>query len=249
MIDWYYHAPGEGRVGPLSADELRKRHQDRLIQRDTLVWHAGLREWQPLERVAADLGIERMPQDVSFPPPLPNASAGLPPAPIVRTAPRGKYSRAPLREKKTLSPGAIVVIAIAAIAIPGVMLMASVMLPAYKDYARRATSLGAIEGLSNGLKQVVADYATRTGRCPDDEDARLDQLRREIRTRFSMDVRFASAGDGCAFEVAINADGEPIDGKALRFEGRPDADDGFTWECRGGDMPEAYRPNECRAGG
>jgi type IV pilus assembly protein PilA len=247
MIDWYYHAPGEGRVGPLSADELRTRYQDRLVQRDTLVWHQGLPEWQPLERMAAEIGIARMQQDAAFPPPLPNASAATP-TPTIRTAPRGKYSRAPLRQKKTLSTGAIALIAIAAIAIPGVMLMASVMLPAYKDYARRATSLGAVEGLSNGLKQVVADHATRTGRCPDDEDARLGQLRREIHTRFSMDVRFASTGDGCAFEVAINADGEPIDGKALRFEGRA-GPDGFAWECRGGDMPEAYRPNECRAGG
>jgi type IV pilus assembly protein PilA len=248
MIDWYYHAPGEGRVGPLSADGLRKRYQDRVIRPDTLVWHDGLPEWQPLQRVAAEIGLGRLRQDATFPPPLPNVAAALPAAPPARAVARGKYSRAPLRRKKTLAPGAIALIVIAIIAIPGVMIMASVMLPNYKDYARRATRLGAIEGLSNGLKEVVTDHVVRTGRCPDNEDARLQTLRREIRTRFSMDVRFTGTGNACAFEVAIEADGESIHGKALRFEGRPSAS-GFTWVCRGGDMPRPYRPIECRAGG
>ena len=46
MTDGYYHAPGQGRVGPLSADEMRARFRDRRITRDMLAWHDGLREWQ-----------------------------------------------------------------------------------------------------------------------------------------------------------------------------------------------------------
>ena len=45
MTDWYYHDPAEGRVGPLSAEDLLNRFRERRIQRDTLVWHLDLREW------------------------------------------------------------------------------------------------------------------------------------------------------------------------------------------------------------
>lgn len=249
MIDWYYHGPGEGRVGPLSADELRQRFRDRRIQRDTLVWHQGLREWQPLERMALDIGLDQIQQDTSKPPPLPShPPVSVPPVmhPVAaRAAVGGKYTRTPLRQKKTLPSGAIVLIVIAVVAIPALLVMGSVMLPAYQDYARRATSMGAIAGLSNGLKQMVGDYAVRTGQCPGNDDPRLMPLRQEIHRRFSMEVRFASIEGGCAFDVAIDADGKPVDGKSLRYEGYRDGA-GLAWQCSGGDLPDAYRPRECR---
>jgi len=251
MIDWYYHDPGEGRVGPLSAEELRKHYRDRRIQRDTLVWHHGLREWQPLERMVADIGLDSLEADASRPPPMP-AQATPPPiaarASATRAAPRGKYARAPLREKKTLSTGAIVLIVTAVLAVPAVLVLGSVMLPAYQDYAQRATRMGSIDGLTNGLKRVVGDYALRTGSCLRDDDPRVADVRNKIRRHFSADVRFATIDDGCAFEVAFNADGQPIDGKTLRYEGYRDGND-FAWECSGGTMPENFRPYECRRGG
>src|SRR5687768_6933461 len=132
MIDWYYHDPGEGRIGPLSAEELRKRFQDRRIQRDTLVWHHGLREWQPLERMAADIGLETLQVDTSRPPPLPaNAHAPIPTpasAAVPRAPSRGKYSRAPLRGKKTLPTAAIVLIVVAVLGIPALLVIGSVTL-------------------------------------------------------------------------------------------------------------------------
>ncbi|QNP39638.1 GYF domain-containing protein [Lysobacter solisilvae (ex Woo and Kim 2020)] len=249
MIDWYYHAPGEGRVGPLSAETMRKRYQDRVIQRDTLVWHAGLREWQPLEQLASELGIERLHAHggaASVPPPMPMGAPSSS-AHHAPSTPRGKYARAPLRQKKTLSSGAIALI-VAAVAIPGVMIIGALLLPAYQDYVRDATRLGAVEGLSNGLKRVVAEHALRTGRCPANDDTRLAPVRRNIRQRAALNLRFADIDGGCAFEIAIDADGQALDGKALRYEGRPDAE-GFAWDCSGGDMPDAYRPYECRRDG
>ena len=248
MTDWYYHAPGEGRVGPLSAEDLRKHYQDRRIQRDTLVWHHGLREWQPLERFAPEIGIERLQQDSGMPPPMPSGATVAAPAPVPRSAARGKYTRAPLQPKKTLSSGAIVLIAIAVIAIPGAMIVGSVMLSSYKDYAQRAQSIGKVQGISNGLKQVVADYAINTGRCPVDSDPGVQQLQRKVRQQFAMHVSFERTSDGCAFEVAINTDGQPTGGQALRYEGHREGD-GFAWECSGGGMPDTLLPRECRAGG
>jgi len=252
MIDWYYHDPGEGRIGPLSAQELRTRYQDRRIQRDTLVWHDGLREWQPLERMAPDLGLETLQVDASRPPPLPanaaaaTASAASPAA--SRAISRGKYSRTPLRNKKTLPTAAIVLVVAGVLGIPAFLVLGSVMLSGYRDYAQRATRMGAVDGLANGLKQVVGDYALRTGSCLRNDDPRVVDVRKQIRRRFSADVRFAAIEGGCAFEVAINADGAPVDGKTLRYEGYRDGDE-FAWECSGGTLPEEERPYECRTQG
>ena len=257
MIDWYYHDPGEGRIGPLSAEELRKRYQDRRIQRDTLVWHQGLREWQPLERMAPDIGLETLRVDTSRPPPLPaDAHAPMPTpasAAVPRAPSRGKYSRAPLRGRKTLPTAAIVLIVAAVLGIPALLVIGSVTLSGYRDYAQRAARMGSIDGLANGLKQVVGDYALRTGSCLRNDDPRVANVRSEIRRRFSADVRFATIDGGCAFEVAIHtdskpADGKPIDGKTLRYEGYREGNE-FAWECSGGTLPEDDRPYECRTRG
>ncbi|KQY54862.1 GYF domain-containing protein [Lysobacter sp. Root494] len=254
MIDWYYHDPGEGRIGPLSAEELRKRFQDRRIQRDTLVWHHGLREWQPLERMAPDIGLETLQIDTTRPPPLPANTPA--PAPIPThasiTTPRSKYSRAPLRDKRTLPTTAIVLIVAGVLGIPALLVLGSMTLSGYRDYAQRATRLGSMDGLANGLKQVAGDYALRTGRCLRNDDPRVVNLRNEIRQRFSADVRFATIDGGCAFEVAINArkpgGGTPLDGRTLRYEGYRDGNE-FAWECSGGTLAEEDRPHECRSRG
>lgn len=252
MIDWYYHDPGEGRIGPLSAEELRKRFQDRRIQRDTLVWHHDLREWQPLERMAPDIGLETLRIDTSLPPPLPSTAPAAMPSPTStatpRMAARGKYSRTPLREKKTLPTAVIVLIIVAVLGIPTLLVLGSVMLSGYRDYAQRATRMGSMHGLANGLKRVVGDYALRTGSCLRNDDPRVADMRDEIRRRFSADVRFATIDGGCAFEVAVNADGKTIDGKTLRYEGYREGNE-FAWQCSGGTLPEQDRPYECRTRG
>ena len=254
MSDWYYHDPGEGRIGPLSAEELRQRFQDRRIQRDTLVWHHGLREWQPLERMAPDIGLETLHVDASRPPPVPANTSAPAPFPArastttARAISRGKYSRTPLREKKTLPTAAIVLIVAGVLGIPALLVLGSMTLSGYRDYAQRATRLGSMDGLANGLKQVAGDYALRTGSCLRNDDPPVVNLRNEIRSRFSAEVRFAATDGGCAFEVAINADGTPIDGKTLRYEGYREGNE-FAWECSGGTLAEEDRPYECRSRG
>jgi type IV pilus assembly protein PilA len=256
MIDWYYHDPAQGRVGPFSAEDLRKRFRDRRIQRDTLVWHHGLREWQPLMQLAEELGLEQVKPDPSqppLPPPVPG-HAVPPPARPAHDAPRaaartptrgGKYSRTPLREKKTLSSGAIAGLVAAALGIPGVLVLVCVMLPAYRDYAGRADSVGSIAGASIAMKRMVGNYAMRTGTCPSSEHPKVAQLQAEVRRRTGMRVQFGAVEGGCSFVLTFNADGQPIDGKTLRYEGFPDGNQ-FAWDCSGGTLPEEYRPYECQ---
>lgn len=65
MTNWYYHDPSQGRVGPIDADTVREHFRAGRIQRDTLVWREGLREWQPLQRLEHEFGLG------ATPPPLP----------------------------------------------------------------------------------------------------------------------------------------------------------------------------------
>ncbi len=73
MTDWYYHLPGQGRIGPLDADNVREAYRDGRVQRDTLAWHVGARDWQPLDRFSDALGLDDMAPAV--PPPLPATPA------------------------------------------------------------------------------------------------------------------------------------------------------------------------------
>ena len=68
MTDWYYHLPGQGRVGPLGADDVREAYRDGRVQRDTLAWHVGARDWQPLDRFSDSLGLDEMAAPVARPP-------------------------------------------------------------------------------------------------------------------------------------------------------------------------------------
>ncbi|BDU15137.1 RDD family protein [Lysobacter auxotrophicus] len=58
MTDWYYHLPGQGRVGPLGADDVREAYRAGRVQRDTLAWHVGARDWLPLDRFFESLGLD-----------------------------------------------------------------------------------------------------------------------------------------------------------------------------------------------
>ncbi|GAA5068504.1 RDD family protein [Lysobacter panacisoli] len=58
MTEWYYHLPGQGRVGPMAADDVRTAYRDGQVQRDTLAWHSGARDWQPLDRFSEELELD-----------------------------------------------------------------------------------------------------------------------------------------------------------------------------------------------
>jgi len=68
MTDWYYHLPGQGRVGPMGADDVREAYRDGRVQRDTLAWHVGARDWQPLDRFSDSLGLDEVAARVAPPP-------------------------------------------------------------------------------------------------------------------------------------------------------------------------------------
>ena len=54
---WYCVNAARERLGPMTADELRRRFDAGELQRRSLVWQAGMAQWQPLESAAHELGI------------------------------------------------------------------------------------------------------------------------------------------------------------------------------------------------
>lgn len=246
MTDWYYHDPAQGRVGPHTAQEIGARFRDRRIQRDTLVWNAGMREWQPLQHMRVELDLVGVEPDASVPPPLPppgprthgheRRTAGAASAPRRTAAPRSRG----------LSGCAIVAIVLAALAVPAVGILAAIALPAYKDYTTRANLSSSLYGASVGIGNVVEAHMGATGRCPGNGDM-TPVIERFSKLQPKSTLRFGAADGGhCAFEVTLGGMGRDLDGRTWVFVAY-DSDNGTEWDCSGGNLPARLRPAECRA--
>jgi uncharacterized RDD family membrane protein YckC len=74
-MDWYYAREGQ-QHGPVSETELAGLLRDGVIAPSTLVWHAGLAEWQSWSSVAPSGGFPPVVPNVS--PPYGSSTAELP---------------------------------------------------------------------------------------------------------------------------------------------------------------------------
>lgn len=256
MADWYYHDAAQGRVGPLSAEDLQARYRERRVQRDTLVWREGLREWQPLDRLSEELGLDGIQQDTAKPPPLPpggpigisanSAYANPGPAPGagiggVRTDMR----RAP-EPKRGMSGCLIALIVVAVLALPMLGILVAIALPAYQDYTLRAKTAQSFNE-ANAVKTAVAEHLATTGRCPSNGDDGFGEAS-DYATATTAQIKIGTMHNGhCALELELRGIGPRVDGKTIWFEAIPEGDI-VNWDCTGGDLPAIYRPDSCRPG-
>lgn len=256
MSEWFCHEPGRGRVGPYSAEDMRRRFRERHIQHDTLVWREGLPEWQPLERVLDELDLLGVKPDASLPPPLPATM----PSPLgsVAAGPGagpGAFGPAGARvasvrtqpPRSGLSGCAIVAIVIAVLAVPMLAILAAIALPAYQDYVVRSKVTTALAE-SAPVQQAVARHLLEEGECPDNETTGfLEPTRYAARTIRS--VRIGSLADGrCAYELELRGHAR-LEGETLLMIAAPSGsglDEGDPdWAC-GGSLPARYLPASCR---
>lgn len=256
MADWYYHDAAQGRVGPLSAEDLQARYRERRIQRDTLVWRDGLREWQPLDRVSEELGLDGIQQDTAKPPPLPpggpigmnaNTAYAGPAAGAgtggVRTDVR--YSPQP---KRGMSGCLIAVIVLAVLALPVLGILAAIALPAYQDYTLRAKAMQSINEVSQVKLAIAEHMAVNGGDCPSNGDDGFGDPE-DYATATTAQIKIGTMQGGhCAIELELRGIGERVDGKTIWFEAIPQDGGGLQWDCSGGDLPAIYRPSTCRPG-
>ncbi|HEY0504748.1 MAG TPA: GYF domain-containing protein [Lysobacter sp.] len=246
MTDWYYHDPAQGRVGPHTADEMRARFRDRRIQRDTLVWHAGLREWQPLEHQIVELDLAGVKPDASAPPPLPPV---MPRASQARPSPT-PHAHGPRRpaqaQKGGLSGCAIAVLVAAALAVPLIGIVAAIAVPAYRDYVVRSKTHSSVYGAAVAIEHHVDAWSRNTGRCPVASDM-APIIQQVSRSMPRTTLRFTAVeGDRCAFEFTLGGIDSRTDGKTWLFVSY-EGEEGPVWDCTGGDLPARFRPVPCQA--
>jgi len=240
-LDWYYHDPAQGRVGPLSAEELRNRSRDRRIQIDTLVWRDGMREWQPLERMSEELDLLSVKPDTRLPPPLPpGAPVAMTPAYAAAPArgPAGHAHSAP-PAKRGMSGCLIALVVVGALAVPTVGILAAIALPAYQEYTIRAKVSAAADVRAATITPRIEAAQERLGRCPDDA--------REAGIDAADGVDFGEVDSGrCAFRITLQGVHPKVDGKTVVYAAPANA--GQPWDCTGGDLPDRYRRLQCRSG-
>lgn len=232
MVEWFYHDPGQGRVGPLSADDIRARWRERRLQRDTLVWRQGLPEWQPLERLADEFDLHTVQQDLSSPPPLP-ACAPAPVSARPSAYPAGRVAAPP---PKRMSGCLIALIVLAVLAVPVIGILAAIAVPAYNDYLVRSKVSQAVDLRATAIKPALVEARSRLGRCPVSPE--------EIGLRDAPDVSVGHVDNGrCAFQITLRGVKPVVDGKTVVY-----VSSGESWDCTGGDLPPRYRSRACRVG-
>ena len=238
MSDWYYHAPGQGRVGPLAAEALRDHFDAGRIRRDTLVWREGMAEWQPLENMSVELGIEPA-QLYAPPPPQPPP---LPPTAASASMHAQSIAFVPPPKKSGLSGCLIALIVIAVVAVPAAAILAAIAIPAYQDYTLRAKVAEAAVS-AEPVKLAVAEFQGQHQACPDNASAGFKSAEAYAGPRVASIAVGTFDNDHCGIELRLRGTGnERIDGKALWWEY-----DGGQWRCSS-EIDDKYLPRECRGG-
>ncbi len=275
MTDWYYHQPGQGRVGPLDADAMRKAYRERRISRDTLAWHEGLREWQPLERLIEELGLTGVQPDASLPPPVP-------PRPAAATASHAGPMRGTAPPPSNRSGCIIAVVVIGVVGLMLVAILAAIALPAYQDYVERAKAAQTGQGAQSDDTGAVLSAAAKVHAYDAERMAQTDALARELVTAamrefyvangntcpdtfefetlqlrypryqgsedngwFGIDPARAQSG-ACAYDVRFYGLGPELLDKTIRYDVSIAGED-VEIHCRNNTLPAGYAPPRCGA--
>lgn len=255
MTDWYYHDPARGRVGPLTAEDMRQRYRERVIARDTLAWHEGLREWQPLERLIEELGLTGVQPDNRLPPPVP-------PRPAAATASHASTLRGAERPPSKSNGCLIVALVVGVACLLGVGLIAALAIPAYQDYVERsqasqgkatatfdAARMAETEALARELVQrAVAEHYPKSGACPDEYEfeslqVRESRLAGDENGWFGLTQARPSTGH-CAYNVEFFGLGPELQGKTVHYEVTLDGENAVV-TCRNNDLAPEHLPPAC----
>ena len=271
MTDWYYHESGQGRIGPLSADEMRTRYRERRIARDTLAWHEGLREWQPVERLIEELGLSGVQPDASLPP-------RMPVRPAAATASHAGPMRATSPPPSNRAGCLIIAIVIGVVGLVVLAILAAIALPAYQDYVDRskAAQAGQVAPPGTTSPQTMAQkagsfdakrmaetdtlgrdlvtvamrgfYAANGNVCPDTLEfetmmVRMPRYQGNENGRFAIDPANPD-GSQCAYAVSFVGLGPEVMGKTLRYEVNT-AGDEVNIVCRNQSLPPGFLPPLC----
>jgi len=246
-VDQWFFAEGNSQQrGPLPADELIALYRSSRIGLDTLVWRDGMAQWQPLESVAAEIGLDLAPAagPAAEPVPDPTVPPALPAAPAIPVAPVAPANPVIPPPRKGLSGCAIVGI-VAAIIVVLVLIvgavLAAIALPAYQEYVARSKTSDALVTLAP-VKVAVAAFHGEHGRCPVNDDEGFQPADGYADGAINA-VRIGRFDNGhCGVEAELTVPGNAaLDGKLLWL----DYNGAGHWECSG-EPDDTYLPRECR---
>lgn len=243
MDQWFFAEGNSQQRGPLPADELIALYRSSRIALDTLVWRDGMAQWQPLESVAAEIGLDIAPaaEPAAAPVPDPAMPPALPAAPVAPVPPANPVVPPP---RKGLSGCAIVGIVAAVIVVLVLLVgavLAAIALPAYQEYVARSKASEALVTLAP-IKVAVAGFHREQGRCPVNDDEGFQPAERYADGAISS-VRIGRFNNGhCGVEAQLTVPGSAaLDGKLLWL----DYNGADVWECSG-EPDDTYLPLECR---
>lgn len=77
-MNWYYTIDGRSQ-GPLTENGLKRLAREGTISGDTLVWHQGLEEWEPMSKLKPEIAEQAAKGAVAHPPEVKAASNPPPP--------------------------------------------------------------------------------------------------------------------------------------------------------------------------
>jgi uncharacterized RDD family membrane protein YckC/type II secretory pathway pseudopilin PulG len=95
---WYCVNAARERLGPMAADEIRRRFETGELQRRSLVWQNGMAQWQPLESVAGELGIALAAETPTAPPAMPDPPPARAASVITAETPRAPAAEAAMAQ-------------------------------------------------------------------------------------------------------------------------------------------------------
>lgn len=249
MSEWYYHQQPQGRVGPLSAQQMRARFESGHLRWESLAWREGMAEWQPLTHVAGEIGLTLPAAPPPLPPVRPSSSGreyATRPSSSVSPRERDAPATPVPAPRRGLGGCAIAAIVLAVVAVPMAGILAAIALPAYQDYTIRAKVAAELVQVP-ALKAAVVEHRDRTGACAEEGTAGPAATARAASGTALETVAFGRLADGrCAFEVTLAGIGPQADGLTLIYAA-PVADGNGRWDCSGGTLPPRYRPAPCRA--
>lgn len=243
MDQWFFAEGNSQQRGPLPADELIALYRSSRIALDTLVWRDGMAQWQPLETVAAEIGLDIPPvaDAVETPEPGPAVPPALPATPAAPVTPVTPVAVPPPR--KGLSGCAIVGIVAAVIVVLVLIVgavLAAIALPVYQEYVARSKTSEALVTLAP-IKLAVAGFHGEYGRCPVNDDEGFQPAESYADGAIGA-VRIGRFDNGhCGVEAELTVPGSTsLDGKLLWL----DYNGAGHWECSG-EPDDKYLPLEC----